>query len=205
MIPSYLIDTYLRKNFHSDLGISANKIKRFHIYYKQIFKRWSEDLSSFSSLSSTIASQVIWYNKCITVDNKTIYSFKMSRTDINYVGQLFKCDGKPKLWEELKNQFNLQGQLQFLYNQIIHSIPKSWKDPLITNLENIKNLVFQGHHFKNYQIYSLNKLNSKEIYNILIESGDSKPSSQFYYKNVFQNSNLDWKTIYVLPRIVTKD
>ena len=129
----------------------------------------------------------------------------MSLTDINYVGQLFKCDGKPKLWEELKNQFNLQGQLQFLYNQIIHSIPKSWKDPLITNLENIKNLVFPGHHLKNYQIYSLNKLNSKEIYNILIESGDSKPSSQFYYKNVFQNSNLDWKTIYVLPRIVTKD
>ena len=26
-----------------------------------------------------------------------------------------------------------------------------------------------------------------------------------YYKNIFQNSNLDWKTIYMLPRIVTKD
>ena len=38
-----------------------------------------------------------------------------------------------------------------------------------------------------------------------MESGDSKPSSQSHYKNVFQNSNLDWKTIYVLPRIVTKD
>ena len=31
--------------------------------------------------------------------------------DINYVGQLYKCYGKPKLWEELKNEFNLQGQL----------------------------------------------------------------------------------------------
>ena len=81
-----------------------------------------------------------------TIDNKTLYNFKMSRKDINYVGQLFKCDGKPKLWEELKNEFNLQGQLQFIYNQIIHSIPKSWKDALIANLENIKNLVFQGHH-----------------------------------------------------------
>ena len=26
-----------------------------------------------------------------------------------------------------------------------------------------------------------------------------------YYKNIFQNSNLDWTTIYMLPRIVTKD
>ena len=48
-------------------------------------------------------------------------------------------------------------------------------------------------------------MNSKEIYNVLIESTDSKPSAQIYYKIFFQNSNLDWKTIYMLPRIVTKD
>ena len=158
------------------------------------------------SLPSAIASQVIWYNKCIKVDNKTLYNFKISRKDINYVGQLFKCDGKPKLWEELKNEFNLQDQLQFTYNQIMHSIPKSWKDAFIVNSEIIKNLIFEGHHLiKNHQIYCLNKLNSKEIYNILIESTDSKPSAQIYYKIFFQNSNLDWKTIYMLPRIVTKD
>ena len=54
-------------------------------------------------------------------------------------------------------------------------------------------------------IYCLNKLSSKEIYSILIESTDLKPSSQMYCKNIFENSNLDWKTIYMLPCIVTKD
>ena len=39
----------------------------------------------------------------------------MSRIDINYVGQLFKFNGKPKLWEEFKNRFNLQEQLQFIH------------------------------------------------------------------------------------------
>ena len=48
-------------------------------------------------------------------------------------------------------------------------------------------------------------MSSEEIYSILIESSDSKPSSQLYYKNVFQNSNLHWKTIYMPLRIVTKD
>ena len=48
-------------------------------------------------------------------------------------------------------------------------------------------------------------MSSKKIYTILIELTDSKPSSQMYYKNIFQNSNLDWKTVYMLPRIVTKD
>ena len=88
----------------------------------------------------------------------------------------------------------------------MHYIPKFWKDAFIVNPEIIKNLIFEGHHLiKNHQIYCLNKLNSKEIYNILIESTDSKPSAQIYYKKFFQNSNLDWKTMYMLPCIVTKD
>ena len=44
--------------------------------------------------------------------------------------------------EKLKNEFNLQDQLQFLYNQIIHSILKSWNDALTANLENMKIPVF---------------------------------------------------------------
>ena len=56
----------------------------------------------------------------------------MSRIDINYVGQLFKLNGKPKLLEELKGEFNLQNQLKFIYNQITHSLTKSWKDALIS-------------------------------------------------------------------------
>ena len=78
--PSYLIVAYLRKcfKFHSNLGIPDNKIKRFPIHHKQIFTRWSENLSSFPNLSSAIGFQFIWYNKCIKVDNKTIYNFRMS-------------------------------------------------------------------------------------------------------------------------------
>ena len=68
----------------------------------------------------------------------------------------------------------------------MHSIPKSWKDAFIVNSQIIKNLIFEGHHLiKNHQIYCLNKLNSKEIYNILIESTDSKPA-QIYYNFFFK-------------------
>ena len=105
----------------------------------------------------------------------------MSQENINDAGQLLKFNGKSKLLQELKNEFSLQGQSQFIYDQIIYSIPKSWKDSLLPSSENIKNLSFQGLHvIKKYQIYYLSKLNSKEIYSILIESGDSK-SSQLYY------------------------
>ena len=84
----------------------------------------------------------------------------------------------------------------------------------MVNLENIKSLVFQGHLLiKNYQIYclsqgcfTLNKLNSKEIYSFLIELGESQNVIPNCTKKFFfQNSNLIRKTIYVLPRIITKD
>ena len=80
-------------------------------------------------------------------------------------------------------------------------ISKLWFSRAITSIS-----LLYFHTPQNHQIYSLTKLTSKEIYSILIESGDSKPSSLLlYYKNVFQNSNLDWKTMSVLPHLATKD
>ena len=117
------------------------------------------------------------------------------------MGSFSNANGKPKLWKELKNE------LQFIYNQII----ATFYSKILERCTYSKPREYQKSHFpgssfnKNHQIYCLNKLNSKEIYSILIESSDSKPYCQLYYKNVFQNSNLDWKAIYMLPRIVTKD
>ena len=100
----------------------------------------------------------------------------------------------------------MQDQLQYIHNQIIDSISKSWKEALRRNLQNIENVVFQGHLFiKNHQTYCLKIMNSKEVCGILNKPGDLKPSSQFYSKNIFRNFNLHLKNIYVLPRIVTKD
>ena len=58
---------------------------------------------------------------------------------------------------------------------------------------------------KKHQILSLNKLNSATLYEILIEANKIKPTSQTYFENLFSNFNLDWKSIYLLPRRVTLD
>ena len=51
----------------------------------------------------------------------------------------------------------------------------------------------------------MNKLNSTTLYEILIEANKIKPTSQTYFENLFFNINLDWKSIYLLPRRVTLD
>ena len=73
-------------------------------------------------------------------------------------------------------------------------------------INSINNLVIQDHHLiKEYQILSLNKLNSATLYEILIEANKIKPTSQTYFENLLSNFNLDWKNIYLLPRRVTLD
>ena len=49
-------------------------------------------------------------------------------------------------------------------------------------------------------MYYLNRLSSKEMYNFFVSLKGEKASSRLYYL-----SNLDWKNIYLLVRIVTKD
>ena len=67
------------KIFHSNIDVPANKINFFSMYYKQIIKGWSENLSSFPNLMLAIMPQVIWYNKCIKVKNKNTYNLKCSQ------------------------------------------------------------------------------------------------------------------------------
>ena len=54
-------------------------------------------------------------------------------------------------------------------------------------------------------MYFLDRLSSKEIYNFLIAQKEEQTSSGLSYQKKFSNSNLDWKNIYLLVHIVTKD
>ena len=90
--------------------------------------------------------------------------------------------------------------------QLLHAIPKSWKKDLSDVKENIDNLIIQDHHIiRKHHIYFLNRLSSKEIYHFLIAQKEEQTSSRLYYQKKFSNNNLDWKNIYLLIRIVTKN
>ena len=117
---------------------------------------------------------------------------------------MFNEKRKLKTWDELKQEYGFHENKRFLLMQLLHAIPKSWKNDLSHVKENIHNLVIQIHHIiRKHHMYFLNRLSSKEIYNFLITLKEEQTSSRFYQK--FSNSNLDWKNIYLLVCIVTKD
>ena len=54
-------------------------------------------------------------------------------------------------------------------------------------------------------LYPLSKLDSKELYKIRVLLKYAKPTSQNYFEKHFSLSNIDWKKIYILPRVATVD
>ena len=125
---------------------------------------------------------------------------------LNCDGHLFNERQKLKTWDEhgIKQKYSFHENKRFLFAKLLHTISKSWKNNHSDVKENIHNLVFQDHYLiRKHYMYFLNRLNSKEIYKFRISQKEEKTSAIMYYQKKFNDSNLDWKNIYLLVCIVT--
>ena len=56
-------------------------------------------------------------------------------------------------------------------------------------MKNKTNLIIHDHHvIKGSRVLALDKLTSNEIYSILISKVQNKPSSNFYFANMFEDN-----------------
>ena len=129
----------------------------------------------------------------MTVDLRIFFSDK----NVNVIGQLFNDNKNIKLWKNTEFEFHLKDTHKIYWLQIIDALPKSWKDAILKDKGNAKNLVIFDHHIvRKSQICSLNKLTSKELYLILVGKNYVTPTAQDYFKNLFETSQFNWKKIY---------
>ena len=144
--------------FHSNLYIDQKKIRQFSQYYQDILSKWSSNLLVPPNTSSTIASQIICYNKHILVDKRSFYNTTLADKGINHVGQLFDTNDAIKPWSVFKSEFSLSKSSHSYWIQLNNATPKAWKENLYKGDTNFHDLTFSGHHIiKKYQIYSLSK------------------------------------------------
>ena len=119
---------------------------------------------------------------------------------------MFNDNGNIKPWEDIKIQFHLKDTYKIYWLQIIDALPKTIEDIILKDKRNAKNSVIFDHHtVKKSQICSLNKLNSKELYFILVDANTIKPTAQNNFENLFESSEFNWKKIYFLIRNTTLD
>ena len=77
-----------------------------------------------------ITSQIVWFNKRIKIDNKSLCNNSLANQGINHVGKLFNENGMAKAWLDIRTEFNSSNKQRFFSIQLINGIPKSWKEEL---------------------------------------------------------------------------
>ena len=118
-----------------------------------------------------ILSEFIQFNSNIKVDSKPVHFSFLKHKNLNFIGQLFNKNGNIKPWEDIKIEFHLKDTQKIYWLQIIDALPKSWKDAILKDKGNAKNLViFDRHIVTKSQICSLNKLTIKEVYLVLVDA-----------------------------------
>ena len=203
LIPPYLIEKSFGTSFKlpSNLLIKSNKTKFFPSFYRQIILNWKKCLAMITEVPSSILSQYLWYNRSIQVNSSSVYFLKFSKKNINYVSQLFSDNGSIKQWHEFKREHNLHESVYFQWLQLVDSIPQRGKIIIKENYENATNLNIYDHHLvKRSRVITLDELTSTEIYSILISRAQNKPSSNIYFENLYNDYNIYWTAIYILPR-----
>ena len=89
--------------------------------------------------------------------------------------------------------------------QLINVIPSNWKY-IIKQNNDINTFTTTQHHFvRNSRVLTVQKATSKELYWILITTVKHKPTSQKHFVKKFTDLSLDWKEIYMIPRIVSSN
>ena len=117
---------------------------------------------------------------------------------------LFNTKNELKTWDEIKVTYELSDKSYFKWRQIINSVPKTWKKILKENQSDSSNLVLLDHQLlKDNRALGIVKMNSKEIYSIIISSKVNIPTPRTYFEKKFSLFNFQYKDIYTLPRKVT--
>ena len=88
--------------------------------------------------------------------------------------------------------------------QLFNAIPSNSKNNLKHSDTYSQNLILLDHHLvRSNSLFSIEKLESRELYCIINFSRNNKPTSQIYFEKKFDSKELDWRVIYTLPRKVT--
>ena len=90
-----------------------------------------------------------------------------------------------KPWSVFKSEFIWSENSHFYWIELNNVIPKVWKENLYKGDEGLDDITSSGHHIiKKFQIYSLSKCNSKELYSLQVFLNGSKVHRK-YTSNIF--------------------
>ena len=205
-IPRILLTKYFghSKVFYPHFTPLTTKMALLPQFYRNIVTNW-EKCSTAPIDVRNMLGQHVWNNKYITIGGKPIFWKSFVNAGINHIEQLFE-NKTLKSWLLIKREFNLNNNLHFKYMQLLNAIPASWKHEIGEDLSPpIESCKHQQGLLLCTRLIPLEKLNSKQIYDIVLRKTNHIPTAQITLQRKFSNvQTIEWNKIYMLHRRATK-
>ena len=187
---------FLRGNFDENEVMPSTPT-----FYKDVLKYWKET----NVAERNILSDFVWYNKHIKLNGKTVYFKEFMDAGIWYVEDMFDRNGDFLSFDILTRRGVVKNKYMQWFS-LIHSIPKCWKATYTqtntipsTTTRNV-GLCLDG------KMIEYDKVKVKHIYQILLSKKKTiLATGRMVHSEKHSIENDDWKNIYLLPRIVTKN
>jgi exonuclease III len=179
----------LECNLHEN---DINQIFKDNTFLKQVLISWN----NFRKLETNIQTshEIIWNNTYIKVGSKTVFYKQWYDHGIKYLNQIYDFRSKNFLsFKELKKIFDIPNNDILKYNQLVSSIPTTWKKTIkyeTTQVANIESLLIR--------VLKVSKP-TKFLYNYeqkLKASVDITAQTKWY--TIMEEDSFEWKSIYVL-------
>ena len=148
---------------------------------------------------TNIFDQHLWNNKYITKNHEPVCHQTFLELGLNTIHDLLDDNGQLEKWNFISNKFGSHPCDFLTWYGLINSIPKDWKiqvkeDQFVQ--ENPEGITYL---FIDKNLKTLKSVTSGKIYNSLIKDRISKPASQKYFERKFNETEIDWSQIYLLP------
>ena len=166
---------------------------------------WLDFSQSEPITTSSVLSESVWNNSFIKINFKSIKPSFFGISQHLFVKDLLDDNGIFLSWDNIRFRYNIHQKHYFKWMQLKSSIPKKWLKLTKTDLSLQHSLCnFEPHINIKSRICSVEKLTSSAIYQLYIKRIEKPSTSQSFFNDKFDVSNL-WKKIYLLPRYATVD
>ena len=165
-------------------------------FYKQCFDAWSHLNNNIPLLFQEVANEIIWNNKFLCVDKKSVFRRDLFSIGLLKIGDLISGNSTVFSFMNLL----LNPEQSFFVMSIIDSIPTHWRTvvkeasffPIIFPVSDASTITTDGNSFQ------ISDVSSKQIYRQFQAKKQEVPTAQKKLADKYPHSAVDWEKVYSL-------
>ena len=150
-------------------------------FYLDILKSW-EHVSESLHQNIDFVNQVIWNNKNMLVNGKTIFYMDFCNAGIVFVSDLLNNEDKLLSWEVMKDRYKITNWIQ--YNAL-------------SKLINTANLPLENLNHYSMRQFKAEDIKPERVKDILLKNVCSHPDVQFFLSELYSHQQIEY--IYKMP------